>query len=666
MIVDYQKCNEAHQPRRLPPSIRRFCLLLFLAGCLLGLIGSNGAAQKKDPSKRSSANKQPKKEFGGKYPDLNPWQRSLVDDAIRRANLLSKGKYLPEKSYNELSSSDRSTFEAVTHALMTTKLTDESGASLGAALDLMKSLEEIAGEKRDARGDQQFRVYFNLKPAAADTLAKCREFKRGGDNTVYHFGYPINYRLQGGTPSIQISLSRDGSRADVDVDYRSSKFPAAVINGHLTSANSDVRAGHNYETHVDRWSGLANWWGALFGLNMGGKKPRPEERDNREIPPTPPLKDNAKFNEVVENFLRNWLIEQRPDISASYFGHESYGCARDATNDMGKVSDTGFARWRFYQSMKDVNRQLGKVTDLSGTLETVSPSDDRLKPIKHPHEDQYLLVRVPPEVAALYDCDLRSGKPLLSGEISKRYKDVYGVAFKIRLPDERGGSLLALWRKEAGYWRIVSFDVVEGGASLSLRSNSDSRMKTETDVGTPDVPETMDGNQAAIERITEFYRTWLVTRNYDKAISYFSPRSFACVHAADEGKSKALNSKKEQMLIREGLQKVAQAAGEQKQLDEMMRPIAQIDPELKVIKHANERAFTIVAISDQFGSQLLCGKDDVPQQQAMQAIGDKRAFGGYYASTFQLNLYGDPGYLWSVWAMEGGKWMIIYWKVIAS
>jgi hypothetical protein len=662
--MDYHKCNEAPQSRRLPSSVRRFCLLLFLAGCLLAPIGSGGAAQKKAPSKQSSANEQPKKRFGGKYQDLNQWQRSLVDDVIRRANLLMKANHPPEKTYNELSSSDRSTFEAVTHALITTKLTDESGAPLGMASDLMQSVEELAGEKRKARGDQQFRVYFNLKPTAIDTLVKCREFVRSGDNTVYHFGYPINYRLRGGTPSIQISLSRDGSRADVDVDYRSSKFPAAVINGHLTSANSDVRAGNNYETHINRWSGLANWWRALFGLNAGAAKSRPEEADDRRITANPPLKDNAKFPEVIEDFLRNWLIEQKPNISATYFGHESFGCARD--NVMGKVSDTGLVRWRFYLAMKDVNRQLGKVTDLSDTLEAVRLWDDRLKPIKHPHEEQYLLVRVPPEVATWYDCDLRSGKPLLSREISKRYKDVYGAAFNIRLPNERSGSLFTLWRKEAGYWRIVSFDVAEGGTSLSLRSSSGSQVKTEMGAEKPDTSETISGNQAAIERIAEFYQTWLVTRDYDKAMSYFSPRSYACVRAADEGKSEIPDSKEAQRLIRDGLQKVAQAAGEQKQLDEMMRPISQIDPELKVVKHANERAFTIVAISDQGGSQLVCGKDDVPQRQAIEAMGDNRAFANYYASTFQLNLEGDPAYLWKVWAIEGGQWMIIYWKVIAS
>ncbi len=668
MDIGNQKGNEDTQSSRLSPGARRFSLFLFLAGCLLIPIDYYGAAQKKkDPAKQSSTsangkeNGKPKKGFGGKYKDLNTWQRSLVDDAVQRVNLLMKTNYTSEKTYNELSSSNRTTFEAVTHALSTTKLTDKSGVSLGVASDLFQSVEEIAGEKIDARGDQQFRVYFNLKPTAADTLAKSREFERGDDNTVYHFGYPLNYRLRGGTPSIQISLARDGLRADVDVDYRSSKFPAAVINGHLTSANSDVRAGNNYETHINRWSGLANWWRALFGLNTGDTTPPPEAPDNRRLNANPPLKGNANFPEVVESFLKSWLIEQTPNISATYFGHESFSCAYG----MSKDTEAGI-RWLFYRSMKDVNRQLGKVNDLSDTVEAVSLWDKRLQPIKHPHEDQYLLVRVPPDVAAMYDCDMRSGKPLLPLEVSKRYKDVYGAAFKIRLLNEEKGALFLLWRKEAGYWRIVSFDLAGGGTSLSLRKDSNSHLKSEVNDGKPEMRETMDGNREATARMADFYKTWLVSLNYDKAMSYFSPQSYACVNAAGEGKGKITDSKRAQTLIKNGLQQVAQVADGQNQLSEIIRPVAQIDPEMKLVKHENERAFTIIAIPDQVGSRLVCGKKESPQQTIDQAMRDKPVFGNYYASAFQLNLRGDPAYLWVLWAVEGGHWMIVHWKVIAS
>jgi len=72
------------------------------------------------------------------------------------------------------------------------------------------------------------------------------------DNVHYHKGFPICYRLKNGPPSIQYSISRDKKMSDIDVDYRSSTFPKALVDGHLTAANSDVRAGNNLDSHDNR------------------------------------------------------------------------------------------------------------------------------------------------------------------------------------------------------------------------------------------------------------------------------------------------------------------------------------------------------------------------------------------------------------------------------
>ena len=111
-----------------------------------------------------------------------------------------------------------------------------------------------------AASDQQFRMYVRLTPAAIDTLGKSREFKRGADNTVFHKGYPISYRQQGGAPSIQVSIALDHRRADVTSTIATRASPSALFNGHLTTANSDVRAGDNYDRHNNRWTGFQNWW----------------------------------------------------------------------------------------------------------------------------------------------------------------------------------------------------------------------------------------------------------------------------------------------------------------------------------------------------------------------------------------------------------------------
>ena len=111
-------------------------------------------------------------------------------------------------------------------------------------------------------------MYVRLTPNAREMLERSREFKRGVDNTVYHKGYPINYREQRGTPSIQVSIALDGRLADVDVDYRASSFPVMLFNGHLSASNSDVRAGDNAERHAARWTGFQNWWRSFFGVRL--------------------------------------------------------------------------------------------------------------------------------------------------------------------------------------------------------------------------------------------------------------------------------------------------------------------------------------------------------------------------------------------------------------
>ncbi len=167
-----------------------------------------------------------------------------------------------------LSLSTKTTFDAVTHALMTTALTDASDQKFGDGLSLIERVDTVKGEVSGTSSDRQFRLYVRLTPNAREMLERSREFKRGIDNTVYHKGYPINYREQKGAPSIQVSIALDGRLADVDVDYRSSSFPGVLFNGHLSSANSDVRAGDNAERHAGRWSGFQNWWRGFFGMRL--------------------------------------------------------------------------------------------------------------------------------------------------------------------------------------------------------------------------------------------------------------------------------------------------------------------------------------------------------------------------------------------------------------
>src|ERR1700690_1103096 len=89
-------------------------------------------------------------QFHGTYEELKPAQKKLIDEWYAEYNRLANDHSDPAE-YNQFSLSTRTTFEAVTHALMTTNLTDKSGKSMGNALDLVQAIEAINGKVPQAR-----------------------------------------------------------------------------------------------------------------------------------------------------------------------------------------------------------------------------------------------------------------------------------------------------------------------------------------------------------------------------------------------------------------------------------------------------------------------------------------------------------------------------------
>src|SRR6516164_5982533 len=297
------------------------------------LLAAGTSAQKQTPAKPFGPTSP--RAFGQSYDTLLPEQKKLVDDFIRRYNETTGNKATPKEAYDNARMSVRTTFDAVTHALLSTKMTDEKGQSLGLAIDLVDALDQVLGEETGARGDRQFRMYVYLKPNAIDILSRSREFFHDKDNTVYHKGFPICFRLKNGPPSIQFSITKDERMSDIDVDYRSSTFPKALFDGHLTAGNSDVRAGGNLATHDNRWEGLNGWWRQVFGFSLGSSaKPSKDATTGRAptIPVNPRLTADQGIDASVHDFLTSWVVSRQPENAIAYLSPLSYPCLERARN----------------------------------------------------------------------------------------------------------------------------------------------------------------------------------------------------------------------------------------------------------------------------------------------------------------------------------------------
>jgi len=91
-------------------------------------------------------------DYGAKYASLKLEQKALVDDWIRRFSLTIQKQVDAEKAYDNLLLSSKTTFNAVTHALLSKQLTDESGRKLGSAIQIIDKLASVLGEVPGAEG----------------------------------------------------------------------------------------------------------------------------------------------------------------------------------------------------------------------------------------------------------------------------------------------------------------------------------------------------------------------------------------------------------------------------------------------------------------------------------------------------------------------------------
>ena len=499
-------------------------------------------------------------------------------------------------------------------------------------------MESISGQVPGASGDHQFRIYVRLVPAALDTLARSQEFKRGVDNTVFHKGYPTNYRAQGGTPSIQISIAPDGRRADIDVDYRSSSFPAALFNGHLSSANSDVRAGDNVDRHNGRWAGLQNWWRSFFGVNL--QRAPAEEKPSVLALPRVPRAGKKNIDVMANDFLSAWLVEGDVMAAMGYVSERAYACIAQHADDPSAV-DRGMAPFQLMTNLKAAHDTLGKRTSLDGLIVGVRLATPALKVVQQPHHAQFVLYSVPDDVAAAFDCESRM-TPGGAKKPARRYGNYFGSTFFVDgHPDQR---VALLWGKDNGYWKIVSWTTGVDDARAPVAADNVTITRVKADAGFATAAQ-------------EFLQTWLIKKDYDAAFRYLSPAAYACYDLARNPADPASTSPDDAgRKIRAGLERTGQLAGPARNLDAILVAAEPIHPAVRVMDHAHSRTFSLTSMPNAIGDAVEC---DARARGAIPPDPLPLEYGKAFGLTVRFGTgASDAPVLRMLWRNENGAWRI--------
>jgi hypothetical protein len=462
-------------------------------------------------------------------------------------------------------------------------------------------------------------------------------------------------------PSIQVSATRDETRADLDIDYKASSFPKGLVDGHLTAANSDVRAGHNYDTHIDRWQGLNNWWRSLLLLVPVNERNVEEEKQSFPTEPRPAAHD--KPADAVHDMLNTWLVEKKPENILSYFADESYYCAE---LEQGEKVDHGMAKFKLLIAMQQANQRFGnpaQLTDVS-TAVPLGATAVRVKLVEQSYEREFALYDVREDAAEQFKCVNRVDATQISSKAaaSKTFGKYYGAVFRLGGKGEVGGTVLAtLWSRESKRWQLISYDVDPVWEEYRAPDTAKAPPAAAPTAYAP-------APAGLVEAATKFLDAWFVRRDFDEALAYLSPKCTDCVKLNSAADEPAPQTAEDALVrLKTGLQRVTETTGTVTRLDEAIASPEVNHEDIKLIKHRDSNAFAIASIPDYMAKALDCSSRKVGEPVSFNASAGEKSYGKYYATGLRLVKAGkDSGVLVCVWAQEGGAWKIIAYTVLTS
>jgi hypothetical protein len=385
-----------------------------------------------------------------------------------------------------------------------------------------------------------------------------------------------------------------------------------------------------------------------------------------DVPPIP-RKAEGKLEDAVEDFLQSWLVEQKPELSASYFSPRSFPCLAEYGPQAGTVINAGVAPYIQARDLAATSRAMGKVASLQEAVQPSTLNARDLKPVKQSYATTFALYQVPNGLAAEFDCDPERAfddfdKSRLSGQ-ERKLGTYFASVFRLKAAKGKSDAITLIWAKEGKYWKVVAWEVEPEEAVPGV--TPDTRRRTASAAASP-AKTRVKSDPAVVQASHDFLHTWLVDDNYDGAAKYVSTRSNDCVSLyLAEGQKPPVTAEDYAAAIRRAIKTVGNDVGKVQHLRDALEPARAEHEDLQLVEHAGEHAYTLVAVPDSLSSAFLCDKRSTKNPYAPDDGAKEKAYGNYYATMFTLRTAGEhPAALTLLWGKENGEWKIIAYEVV--
>jgi hypothetical protein len=311
--------------------------------------------------------------------------------------------------------------------------------------------------------------------------------------------------------------------------------------------------------------------------------------------------------------------------------------------------------------MAAANDVLGRPAVLENVVQGVVPLDLRLTTLPdNEHDALFVLSEVPANRAVEFHCALRGvSVPRAYLEALRQVGDFRLSTFFLRSGAMRGATMSLLWSREAGLWRIISYELE---AAVGLVPDLRSQVLEPRSRGA----ETLQGDPDFVGTNTEFLNAWIVEKDYTKALGFVSTKGYPCVGLFDDNDPASGGSNESVLPLRNGLQGVAEFVGavDKHRLGDAIEGVLPRAEELRILAQSTD-AYTLLSIPDDVAQSLSC-MTPLAERQPIVSRGAPQ-YDNYYATSFRLRLVGEePDAAFLVWAKENGEWRIVAFDLVTN
>ncbi len=230
---------------------------------------------------------------------------------------------------------------------------------------------------------------------------------------------------------------------------------------------------------------------------------------------------------------------------------------------------------------------------------------------------------------------------------SQDFGKYVGAVFRISAKGEQGRNIATLWQRNHGYWKMVSYDV---DPELERSAVPDAGAAPAKVAPLPVV----DGDKDMIRAASDFLKLWLVKKDVDSALQYLAPECLECarLYRSDDSSPSATAGES----LKDAMARITAAIGPVNRLDDAIVAAQPNHPDMKLVKHRDDKAFVIASIPEYMGEAAKCDRRDTDGDPIFSPA-SATGYGKYYASGFSVNEgKNSQAALWIIWTKMNGFW----------